>query len=452
MWPMVVLGVGLMASSLAPFNQRRLVRVGLVAGATLVVTVLALHWATAAGWIVPALPWHTQLWVWSVLFALGWFSVGWRSGTRRSRVLGGFAIPASLLMALALFNAYFYYIPTLGELFGQRAADQMNTAQVHQFNEAVRFSTGMKVRNVHYRSMRKQPFAGVQHGRFVPEYVTRQERRQKLFALHMRTAPHGIVLPVHLGAKVSRFHAMHGLVYLPPAWWGPQRAQLPVVELLGGTPSTPLEWLRGAQVQTSADAFASAHQGKAPILVMVDDNGSFAGDTECVDRPGELAETYALVDVRHDMERRFHTTTNPKRWGIAGLSEGGMCALAIGLRHPTRFGVIGDFGGEPKQSLDSPRQTLSVLFGGSLARQRAYDPDLLVQKNPRTHLSAMFIVGSQDGGRRSIVRQADAAHRSGIATRLRVVPGGHTYRVWGLAAHQFIPFAWDALTRHTQRA
>lgn len=55
--------------------------------------------------------------------------------------------------------------------------------------------------------------------------------------------------------------------------------------LLHGTPGTPQDWIDGGQAAATADAYAAAHGGRAPILVMPDINGSIDADTECVDSP-----------------------------------------------------------------------------------------------------------------------------------------------------------------------
>ena len=416
-WMVVASAVGVIVASLFPFTRRRVQQVVAVGAASGGIAAFIAHEGAVHDLFVPALPWFSQIWLGGAIFTLGWAFLGWRSGRRRSRVLAVVAVPASVVMALVLFNAYFYYIPTVGGLFGSRPADKASAFQAAAVASVARPAE-------HHRS----------------------------WPVTVHPVGHGLVLPERYDPVSSHFAAQRGWVYLPPAWWGPQRRHLPVVELLDGTPSSPTEWLRGAGLQTSADAFAASHNGYAPVFAMVDDNGSFTGDTECVDRPGSLSETYALVDVRRTLERHFGVSADPSRWGIAGLSEGGTCALAIALRHTVDFGAVGDFSGEPRQSIGAAGATLHDLFGGSRARQASYDPNLLLDGTLRSRLSAMFIVGDQDPVRRSIVAQARHAQRDGIHTELRIVPGAHTYRVWNAAVGKFIPFAWKTLAPPSLRA
>ena len=78
-------------------------------------------------------------------------------------------------------------------------------------------------------------------------------------------------------------------------------------------------------------------------------------------RAVELA-TYQLVAA----ERAGETESQQFAWNaIIGISMGGNAAMAIGLRHPERFDVIADLGGEPGPSMIySLSMVRDFLFGG----------------------------------------------------------------------------------------
>ena len=175
-------------------------------------------------------------------------------------------------------------------------------------------------------------------------------------------------------ATISHFHARTAEIYLPPAYFDVPRPRLPVIELLHGTPGSPADWTRGAAADVTADAYAAQHGGVAPILVMPDVNGGWRADSECVDGKRGNAQTYLTVDVRDAVIARFHTRSDARGWAIAGLSEGGYCALQIGLRHPDLYQTIGDFSGEEGPSTPGGLQR---LFAGSAAVGR--DPGGPVQ-------------------------------------------------------------------------
>ena len=118
----------------------------------------------------------------------------------------------------------------------------------------------------------------------------------------------------------------------------------------------------------TAREFADAHHGLAPIIVMPDENGSFSGDTECVNSPRGNAETYITVDVPKFMRTHFNASTGKGSIAIAGLSEGGMCAAMLTLRHPDEYPVFADYSGLTSPTVEEavdPPATIRALFGGS---------------------------------------------------------------------------------------
>ena len=152
------------------------------------------------------------------------------------------------------------------------------------------------------------------------------------------------------------------------------------------SPVTRPDWADGGEAAATADAWAAQHRGVAPVLVMPDINGSLTADTECVDSPVGNAETYLTVDVPAAVQQRFGTTPPGRSWALAGLSEGGACAIMLALRHPDLFGTFGDFGGlsGPRvgESDDDTAATVAELFGGSRQEFAAHEPADLLATQP----------------------------------------------------------------------
>jgi S-formylglutathione hydrolase FrmB len=257
----------------------------------------------------------------------------------------------------------------------------------------------------------------------------------------------GQVVPLTV-PTASSFSARQAQVYLPPAWFATRRPALPVVMLLHGVPGDPSDWADGGEASAAADAWAAQHRGVAPVLVMPDINGSLTADTECVDSPGGNAETYLTVDVPAAVQQQFGTTPPGRSWAIAGLSEGGACAIMLALRHPDLFSTFGDFGG-----LSGPRvgesdtdtdPTVAELFGGSRQEFAAHEPaDLLATGSPAfRNLGGWFEVGSDDGDPLAAAQKlAPLAAGARITTCLIVVPdGGHTFDVWSAAFRGSLPW------------
>ncbi|MER7008714.1 alpha/beta hydrolase-fold protein, partial [Dactylosporangium sp. NPDC000555] len=183
---------------------------------------------------------------------------------------------------------------------------------------------------------------------------------------------HGVIVSLDAPATRSHFRHRPGVVFLPPAYFGPGRATLPVLVMLVGSPGTPINWLKSGHAQDTDDAYAAEHNGRAPVLVVVDQNGSATGDTECVDSPLGNAETYLTADVPAFVTGTLHIEHTASSWGIVGFSEGGTCALDLVLGHPDIYRHVVDFGGDARPNLGSPAHTLSALFGGSVAAQQAH--------------------------------------------------------------------------------
>jgi S-formylglutathione hydrolase FrmB len=218
------------------------------------------------------------------------------------------------------------------------------------------------------------------------------------------------------------------------------------VLLLHGTPGDPTDWVEGGRAQTTADAWAKAHGGVAPVLVMPDINGTYTGDTECVDSPLGHVETYLTVDVPAAVGANLGTLPPGPGWAVAGLSEGGSCAIMLALRHPDLFRTFGDFSGlaGPRvgETNDDTASTVAQLFGGSQQEFAAHEPADLLRSTRFPQLGGWFEVGALDAEPLAAAQQlAPLAAPAGIATCLVVVPDGdHTFDVWSKALRQSLPW------------
>jgi S-formylglutathione hydrolase FrmB len=347
-----------------------------------------------------------SLMAWPTLAGLGAAFVGavvaaWKARGHRIRRALVCVLALLLLVAnvAAGFNRYFHYLPTVGSLLGERAAYETSRSG---FRRAIHM-------------------AGTSHTAAAPA--------------------HGVVVLEDIPGAVSGFHARPAQVYLPPAWFAVPRPTLPVIELLHGVPGTPYDWTRAASADVTAERWAAAHGGVAPIIVMPDTNGGFTDDTECIDGPLGRAETYLTVDVPAFVVAHFGAATDRTMWAVAGASEGGYCALDLGLRHRDRYSMLMDFSG-----LDQPTHAggLLKLFGRSPINVRDHSP-LLILHNlpPGPPIAAWFEVGGADGGTMRAVQRAElAARQAGLETKLVLQPDAHhTWRVWRTAFEDALPWA-----------
>lgn len=242
----------------------------------------------------------------------------------------------------------------------------------------------------------------------------------------------GILAEIDIPADQSHFNHRPASVYLPPAFFTDARSDLPVVLMLAGTPGGPDQWVTAGGATAVADAYAAAHHGAAPVLLFVDENGTATGDTECVDGPLGRAETYLTVDVPAFVAKTLHMRHHPTRWGIVGFSEGGTCAITLTLVHPQLFTSFVDIAGEARPTLGNATNTLSALFGGSIAARDAHDPALLLAARRYKGINAWFAVGTDDPKLQPVSHAlAVAVGKAGGTVHEFSAAGGHD---WGFTA------------------
>ncbi|MET0189587.1 MAG: alpha/beta hydrolase-fold protein [Pseudonocardia sediminis] len=305
------------------------------------------------------------------------------------------AVPLLVINAAAGTNAYYDYFRTLGAVVGAEPADEVALARL----------------------------------------LRRTDRPDQ-----------GVFAPVTIPAGRTGFAARQALVWVPPAWFARPRPPLPVIVLLHGTPGSPQDWTDGGRADETADAYAAAHGGRAPILVMPDINGTLDADTECVDGPAGRVETYLTVDLPEFVRSTFRTERPGPGWAVAGLSEGGSCAAMLALRHPGAFATFGDYSGLTGPRLgetnDDTASTVSGLFGGSAQEFAAHEPADLLASRRYPGTGGWFEVGSADAEPFAATRAlVPPARRAGIDTCEVVVPGGgHTFDVFSQAFSDSLPW------------
>jgi S-formylglutathione hydrolase FrmB len=247
----------------------------------------------------------------------------------------------------------------------------------------------------------------------------------------------GVIAKLDAPSTRSHFRHRPGVVYLPPAYFGAHRQDLPVLIMMVGAPGTPTNWLRAGAAEAADDAYAAAHHGVAPVLVIVDHNGSATGDTECVDGPHGNSETYLTVDVPAFITTTLGMPRNPHKWGVVGFSEGGTCALGMVLGHPDVYQHLVDLAGDPRPNLGNKQHTLTDLYGGSVAAQQAHEPAHLLATRRYSGVTAWFAAGVEDPGRILVAEKlAAATTKAGIVTHEFTGIGGHNWQ-----------FARDAFAR-----
>jgi enterochelin esterase-like enzyme len=242
------------------------------------------------------------------------------------------------------------------------------------------------------------------------------------------TPPAGMPLAGHTGTVAipnteSGFRARSAGVYLPPAALTAHPPRLPVVLMLMGHPGNP-DPVPIAQV---LDAYAAAHRGLAPIVIVADQVGADVKDTGCVDSRIGKARTYLLHDVVPWMRANLNVAADPRLWTIAGYSNGGQCAISLGAEHPELFGTVISVSGEEFPGASHPADALQRLFGGDAQKYEQAKPLTLLQQHRYSGTNAVFTAAKDDPGYLAVARKFEAAARAaGMNAQLRELPhGGH---------------------------
>jgi S-formylglutathione hydrolase FrmB len=394
----VQLVAGLLLAAAVGWRSRRWRLVWLPAAVGIgLAAVAAVHWFITSDGLSgnPAPP---ALWVWILLTgaAVGVLAFGWRGASWWRRGASALAVPVCLLSTALMLNIWVGYFPTVQTAWNQLTSgplpDQTDSAGV----TAVAAST----------------------------------------QAHHILPTKGSVIPVTIPATASGFKHRGELVYLPPAWFASTPPpKLPTVMMIGGEFNTPSDWLRAGNAVATADAFAAAHNGNAPVLVFVDSGGSFNNDTECVNGPRGQAADHLTKDVVPYMTTNFGVSAARTNWGVVGWSMGGTCAVDLATMHPDLFTSIVDIAGDLTPNSGNHQQTVARLYGGNTAAWAAFDPTTVITKHGRySGLSAWFAVNDPSVSQPRTVTVADAVTPADPTATARAYAGDQTAAAKSLCA------------------
>jgi enterochelin esterase-like enzyme len=221
---------------------------------------------------------------------------------------------------------------------------------------------------------------------------------------------------------LSGFRSRPAGIYLPPAALVENPPPLPLVVLLMGQPGNP----DPLPVSLVLDEFAAAHNGLAPIVIVADQLGDPLQDPLCLDtdKYGK-AETFLTKDVVGWAAAHLNIAQDHRFWTIAGYSNGGQCALSIGVKHPAVFSNIIDISGEEFPGAEHPDAVLKDVFGGDAKAYEAEKPFEIMKAHRYPGMTAVFTAGDDDPAYRLVAAKAAAlAESSGMNVDHIEIPGG----------------------------
>ncbi|MET4782295.1 hypothetical protein [Glaciihabitans sp. UYNi722] len=230
---------------------------------------------------------------------------------------------------------------------------------------------------------------------------------------------------VTIPATTSGFHPRSALVYLPPAALVRHPPRLPMLEMMSGQPGGPEQAFTSGSFGASLNAYAKAHHGLAPIVVVPDQLGAPNRNPMCVDSDLGNSATYMTVDVPTWIRSHLNVLAGRTDWAVGGFSQGGTCAIQFGAGLPDIYGGILDIAGEIAPANGDRQHTIDAGFGGSKSRYLAATPrEVLRANSPYDDTLAIFAVGQLDVRFGAEVKAvADFAGAAGMKVDLLTSPG-----------------------------
>jgi S-formylglutathione hydrolase FrmB len=354
---------------------------------------------------------------WLALFVLGAGLSELRRdppGVATARCLSG---PAAILATLLWINAFYGYWPTAGALLGDPFPGQVSATQI------------------------SAQLAGYGHPPAPSHHPAPNTGNGLTHTVAAPTAREGTIGPVSIPGRSVGFRAALAYLWLPPDWSSVSHSDLPVIVTLTGIPGRALNWAWAGGAVEISDAWAAAHHGHAPPVLMLEQNGAAQHDTECLDSREGQSFSYLSEVVPAWITHHLGIAHDPDRWGLVGFSEGGTCALLLSVLRPHLFSRFIDIAGDAAPDFGpGGRLTLRNLYNGNRAARAAHDPEVLMRTHRYPGVDAWFSTGLQDPVHNHLEPLlAAAARRAGMEVHTYWAAGGHTWRFAQQAFREFYP-------------
>ncbi|MGI8715946.1 MAG: alpha/beta hydrolase [Solirubrobacteraceae bacterium] len=228
------------------------------------------------------------------------------------------------------------------------------------------------------------------------------------------------------------------LIDLPAQYTGSR--PLPVFYMLHGMPGHPIAFTAHAEVEARLEQLIRGHRAAPMILVFPDGriDGRTSSDSEWANTSSGRFESY-VVDVMHDVDRRFATVPDRQDRAIAGLSAGAYGAADIGLHQVALFGLIQVWSGYFTETHDG-------VFAHARPAQMAYDSPIDYVRTMRRALRryplrAFLYIGRRDSFHAQTPPMARALKAEGADVHYAIYPGGHNWRLWTAHTDQMLIMA-----------
>ena len=232
-------------------------------------------------------------------------------------------------------------------------------------------------------------------------------------------------------------HARDVRVWLPPSYELPtaRARRYPVIVFLHGWPGSEGNWPgQGRAGETLGRLIAN---GQVPELIGVFPDGAGSGLLgrsiwlDSWDGRSRL-ETFLVRDLPAWLDSVYRTRATPSHRGVIGLSDGGMGAFNLVIRHPEVYGAAGAHSADFLLTTDFSDKGLLGPEPGASRMRADYSPLLtVVHAAARLDNTALYVdCGMQDESlpqNRAFHARLDSL---GVAHTYHEFPGSHDWAYW----------------------
>ena len=252
----------------------------------------------------------------------------------------------------------------------------------------------------------------------------------------MRDVPHGTV---HL--LTYRSHSFNKgrnlFVYTPPQYDTQSHVRFPVLYLRHGATEHEDAWLTSGRAGVILENLIAERKAVPMIIVMPfgENIGTGGSSPEGI----KLLYDELRDDIMPLIEKRFRTLTGRENRAIAGLSMGAGQAFTMGLSHLDTFAWIGEFSSGMVSDKDYRIETQFPSLVGEPAKLNS-------------QLRLFFLsCGTEDPRYAGQLNLVDSLKRHRIDYIWYSTPGGHEWKVWRHALHDFLPRLFQTPTLKQDR-
>jgi len=242
--------------------------------------------------------------------------------------------------------------------------------------------------------------------------------------LLLKDVPHGsITHEIFKSSVTGRYETC--LVYTPPGYKHDLDKRYPVIYLQHGGGENEMCWVYQGKINYIMDNLLA--EGKAvPALIVMNNGMVQVGDGKgglVVDK--EKFQDLLIEDCIPMIEKEYRVKPGKENRAIAGLSMGSLQSGKIIMERTDMFSAAGLFTG-----FLPPRTPVSEL-----PYLKVLDNAEFFNKEVRLFFRAM---GNKEPSIPLFASEAKMCDEKGIKYVERIYPGGHEWRVWRAAAHDFL--------------